>query len=592
MPETEQLKINIQLIQLRYNRLSRENEALETLNNKLQSENRILLSENEKLREIFRFAQIEFDKRNKRIEELEAELVLANNRIKELTEENSALKLKGQEMEAKCNLLNKLAFGRKSEQKQKPETKVSVKNRGARQGHKGYGRKIPEGLPVMVETIDLPDDEKVCKNCHKEYEDIGTEEVSTEVCVEKIYYLKRTERKKYKKTCNCPGEIIITAPSPIKLIPKGKFSKEFWVDVLINKYKYHLPIERQVEEMKNFGLCVSSGSIFGGLNKLYSLYLEPLYEAMIKSIRDAEHLHADETGWKIFIKIDKKGNYKWYLWVFISKDVVLFVLDSSRGAKVPLQVLFDIKSEEIEDMGKERVEAVNKKIMNVDKYSSYKRLENLGLVVLAYCWAHQRREFIEAKVRYPEITSWSDGWTEKIGTLYHNNNERIKYNIDDIHFQENDTKLKEMLDEISLKIKQEYTHPGQIAIMDSMTNHWRGLTIFADNPQIPMDNNISENMLRDPVLGRKNYYGNHSVWGGKLGCCMFSLIKTCEKNNILPRDYLLYYFDECLKRGKPPDNIELFLPHKLNEETKNRIRGSPLFIKDKLKNIVEKIRID
>ena len=98
---TETAEINIQFIHLRYNRLRQENEILERENLKLQSENKNLVSENEKLREIFRFAQIEFDKRNKRIEELIAELIVANNRIKELTEENSTLKLKLQEVEAK-----------------------------------------------------------------------------------------------------------------------------------------------------------------------------------------------------------------------------------------------------------------------------------------------------------------------------------------------------------------------------------------------------------------------------------------------------------------------------------------------------------
>lgn len=571
---------------LRYQSVYEENIRLGNEVSRLLEENKKLLSENEKLREIFQFAQIEFDKRNKKIEEITAELILANNRIKELTEENSALKLKLQEVEAKCNLLNKLAFGRKSEQNKSLEIKILDKKQGAKDGHKGHGRKIPEGLPVVVKTIDLPDEEKECPICKKKYEDMGTEEISTEVCVEKIYYLKRTERKKYKKTCDCPGNIIRTAPLPIKLIPKSKFSTEFWVDILINKYKNHLPVERQIKEMKDFGLSVSSGSIFGGLNKIYLSYLEPLYLAMKESIRKAEHLHADETGWKVFIKIAQKENYNWYLWVFISRDVVFFELACSRSAKVLLETLFNIKVEDIEKIGDEKFNVQNKKIMNVDKFSSYKMLERLGLVKLAFCWSHQRREFIEAKIKHPEITDWSDGWTEKIGSLYHNNNERIQYKIDDINFQENDKKLKEMLNEILADINQGYNHPGQIEIMDSMINHWNGLTIFADNPQIPMDNNISENALRDPVLGRKNYYGNHSEWAGKLSCCMFSIIKTCQLHKISPRNYLLYYFGECLKKGKPPDNIESFLPHKLNEDTKNKIRASPLSVKDMLKNIV------
>jgi len=31
-----------------------------------------------------------------------------------------------------------------------------------------------------------------------------------------------------------------------------------------------------------------------------------------------------------------------------------------------------------------------------------------------------------------------------------------------------------------------------------------------------MDNNEAERRLRNPVVGRKNYYGNGSVWSGVL----------------------------------------------------------------------------
>jgi len=115
------------------------------------------------------------------------------------------------------------------------------------------------------------------------------------------------------------------------------------VDTLINKYKNHLPVERQVAEMREYGLIVPTGTIFGGLKKIHSLYLEPLYSAMGRNLREAHHFHADESGWHLFVKIDDKGNYNWFMWVFISKDIVLFVLDPTRSARVPCKCLFDIE---------------------------------------------------------------------------------------------------------------------------------------------------------------------------------------------------------------------------------------------------------
>jgi len=146
------------------------------------------------------------------------------------------------------------------------------------------------------------------------------------------YYVKKIKRSAYKKTCTCPHQII-TAPVPKKIIPKGKFSLGFWVEVLLNKYKNHMPVERQVRDMQEYGLTVGSGTIFNGLKKIYQFYLESLYQGLIKSVRQSKYIHIDESNWKLFIVIDEKGNFNYFIWVFVSKDinVVLYVICASRS---------------------------------------------------------------------------------------------------------------------------------------------------------------------------------------------------------------------------------------------------------------------
>jgi hypothetical protein len=55
---------------------------------------------------------------------------------------------------------------------------------------------------------------------------------------------------------------------------------------------------------------------------------------------------------------------------------------------------------------------------------------------------------------------------------------------------------------------------------------------------------------------------------------MFSIIQTCQMNDISPRAYLDYYFTECEKRGSAPNEteIESFLPHKLTDRVKEKLR--------------------
>lgn len=66
--------------------------------------------------------------------------------------------------------------------------------------------------------------------------------------------------------------------------------------------------------------------------------------------------------------------------------------------------------------------------------------------------------------------------------------------------------------------------------------------------EIPMDNNLAERMLRKVVLGRKNWYGNHSNWACDLSMAMYSIISTCYFLNISPRKYLSFYFNQIIEK--------------------------------------------
>lgn len=88
-----------------------------------------------------------------------------------------------------------------------------------------------------------------------------------------------------------------------------------------------------------------------------------------------------------------------------------------------------------------------------------------------------------------------------------------------------------------------------------------------------MDNNEAERCLRTPVVGRKNYYGNNSLWSGMLTAALFTIIQTLLKNHISPKKFLLAYFDACAKNGgSPPENIDAFLPWNMSDEQKTAFR--------------------
>jgi hypothetical protein len=43
-----------------------------------------------------------------------------------------------------------------------------------------------------------------------------------------------------------------------------------------------------------------------------------------------------------------------------------------------------------------------------------------------------------------------------------------------------DKKLREKIGQIYFLINQQYSHPGQKEIMESIKKHWKGITLFVD----------------------------------------------------------------------------------------------------------------
>lgn len=437
----------------------------------------------------------------------------------------------------------------------KPQSKP--RTRGGQPGHKGYGRKLPSNLSVTECVHEIPEQHRQCEICNAPFKEIPLTESSYEVDVEIEYILTKHIRQKYKKTCNCPHPII-TAPKPDQIIPKGKYSTGFWCKILIDKFLMQIPIHRQVFQMKLNNIDISKGTIFNGF-KFLSKYLLPLYEQFRTASQSEHHHHTDETRWKVFTEIEGKKGFNWWLWVFVGKKVVFYIVDKTRSAKVLKQHLKD---------------NINR-ILSCDRYSAYKTLTD---VLLAFCWSHVRRDFLSLITRYPHkkaIVDFAQQWLKWIGQLYAINNQRLKVRDNPQQFKIQQETLETAILKMKNRLTDNYALPEQQQVITSLVNHWQGLTLFVDNPDIPMDNNIAENMLRTPVVGRKNYYGNHSEFGGLFSAVMFTITQTCILHNINPDAYLKYYFTECAKTQNVPQNLERFMPHRLKEHCPKQLLIQP-----------------
>lgn len=429
-------------------------------------------------------------------------------------------------------------------------------NRGQQPGAKGHGRRNHDELPAQIIAHELPEDERICPCCGLPLNELADTEDSEEVHWEVRLIRRIHKRRRYKRTCQCEKlPHVITAPVPPKLIPKGMFSTGFWVQLLLEKYLHQMPLYRIRHALKIEGMRrPSQGTLTGGLERLGG-YLQPLYACILEHNRSAAHWHMDETRWLVFVEVEGKTGYRWWLWVSVTKDTCVFILDPSRSATVPGDHLG------------EKAEG----IVSADRYSAYKALGE-GIRV-AYCWTHVRRDYKRVRDEYKKLHSWGQQWVDRIGEIYRLNKERLAVRSDPDRFAQQDQVLRAalagMADMRDEELADETLHPAQRKALDSLQRHWQGLMIFVDNPDVPMDNNEAERCLRTPVVGRKNYYGSGSKWSGVLSAMLFTLFQTLLINQINPKLFLLAYFDACAQNGgKAPENLDDFLPWSLSDEKK------------------------
>ena len=101
-----------------------------------------------------------------------------------------------------------------------------------------------------------------------------------------------------------------------------------------------------------------------------------------------------------------------------------------------------------------------------------------------------------------------------------------------------ETKLSQMQERCEAHLQEPDLHLAKQKVLSSLHNHWDGLTVFVERPEVAMDNNTAERILRNPVVGRKNYYGSGSVWSAHLAAMMFSVLQTILLWGLNPHHWL------------------------------------------------------
>jgi transposase len=489
------------------------------------------------------------------------------------------LKEQNHQLQGEIRELKRRIFGRKSETSaatkppanpKAPTQNKPRRSRGQQPGSKGHGRRSHDHLTTKHEDCTLPAEQQCCADCGEPFEEIAGTADGDILEVDVRAHRRRYHRKRYRRCCQCPHQpALITAPPPDKLIAKSPIGISLWVMILQHKFEFFQPLHRVLAELRSHDLHLAAGTVTGGLQKLVPLF-QPLYELLVEHNRGEDHWHCDETRWLVFVKRAGKANFCWYLWVFAAKESIVFVLDPSRSHDVP----------------EGHLGADAEGIASVDRYSAYKAMAQVkaGKIILAFCWAHVRRDFLAVLTSWSELTEWAWSWVEEIGTLYYRNDQRLSVAEDATAFAAADRLVREQVEHMRTRCDTELALPTlrspQCKVLTSLQNHWSGLTVFVEHPEVPMDNNTGERCHRGPVVARKNFYGSGSLWSGRLAAMLFSLFQTVQLWDLDIAKWLTAYLSACAKnKGQPPPDVHHYLPWNMTPQERERLSqaktGSP-----------------
>jgi len=347
------------------------------------------------------------------------------------------------------------------------------------------------------------------------------------------------------------------------VIPKGLVTAGFLARLLHEKYVLGRPVHRIVAALAAEGLEVAPGTLAGELQQVAPL-LAPWAQAIAAHGRQAGHAHCDETSWQVFEDVADKENHRWWLWVFVTPDTAVFVMDPSRSARVAA-------GQPGIDLDQTALEAGRRLVICSDFHRACQCLARIDGVDALWRWAHIRRYFLRAGAARPgELGQWCAAWTERIAVLYRAHHalaatvpgtgaheqalaryQRAFASLDAARIQQAALAADGLL------------HPAAARVIATLDNEWDGLARHRDLPQLPLDNNTAERALRNPVIGRKNFYGSGARWAADLAADVWTITATAAQDGLEPLPLLEDYLTACAQAGGTAltaADLEPFLP--------------------------------
>ena len=416
-------------------------------------------------------------------------------------------------------------FGASTERR--PPADKEPASKSDREPVKGHGPRKQPGLKEREVKCELPADQRMCTCCGHERRPMGEAVEESNLITIQVRGFERHIIQRVKYKCACAQNAITVAPGPTRLQKGGLYSLAFAIEVSVAKFAHHMPLERQVQIMRHEHLVIDAQTLWDQTHVLAKLF-EATWKAITAAILRCPNIHCDETRWPFLDGGKSKENKLWQAWGLVSPELVAFQILDSRSKEAGKKILGEYTG-----------------VVMADAYTVYTSLAaEAKTFVVANCWSHPRRRFVECEKNSPTHAAYAIGAIRALFAIE-------KKATDENRAALRATESKQVVDELFAWAKKiRPTVLPRSGIGESLTyllNQEVGLRRFLENPHIPLSNNAAERALRGLVLGRKNFYGSRSKRGTEVAAIMYTLMECAKLANISPKAYLTAVAEAALR---------------------------------------------
>jgi transposase len=331
---------------------------------------------------------------------------------------------------------------------------------------------------------------------------------------------------------------VFTATPPAEAGDK-KYNETAASMVALLKYGSGVPFYRLDTLQSNLGIPLPPSTQWG-IVKEAAEPIRPALEELIRQAAQGKVLYNDDTKARVLtLRRDQleKGDDR--TGVFTSGIVA-----TTEGWKAALYFTGrQHAGENLADVLKWRATGLSPPIQMSDALSSNTpKLAGLMKILTANCNAHARRQFVEIAANFPEQCRYV---LESFRAVYHYDAlaEEQKLSPEDrlrFHQEHSRPVMKDLHGWMEAQFAEHRTEPnsGLGKAISYLLRHWKKLTLFLEQPGVPLDNNIVERSLKLAIRNRKNALFYKTLNGAAVGDLFMSLIHTCELNGANPFDYL------------------------------------------------------